>query len=162
MNIPFFVPPMEHPGDGYFNKDNNELVDMEIDMVGGKDVGRVDVAVGKVKKEQCNNHDLFPGFTVKVENRYLDRPPGFEEVLQLKLRGNSSKAVLKENLHFDGVKAAIKKEVTSTELFSAGVTGSHSSQFQTASWRPVQVLNINWLFKMITFFLFTINRFDYI
>ena len=155
LNIPSSVPSLEHPGYGHSthsNKDNNEDVDMEIDMVGGKDVGRIDVAVGKAKKGQSENCDSFPGSTVKVVNSfapaepwgrphtYLDAPPGFEEVCRLKLSGgNSSKPTFKENPVLNDVKATVKKENTSIENFSAGVMGSHGLSFQAASWRQLKV-----------------------
>lgn len=157
MNIPLSVPSSEHPGDDYSNKDNSEVVDMEIDMVGGKNVGRVDEAVGKVKKEQCNNCDSFPGFTEKVENRLasaepmgrpctdVEGPPGFEEVLDLKVRGNPCKPTFrKENPCLNGEKATIKNEDTSTEKFPVGDMVSHSLQFQTGLWKQFKVLKINW------------------
>lgn len=152
MNIPLLVPPSEHPGDDHSNKDNSEVVDMEIDMVGGKNVGRVDEAVGKVKKEQCNNCDSFPGFTEKVENRLasaepmgrpctdVEGPPGFEEVLDLKVRGNPCKPTFrKENPRLNGEKATIKNEDTSTEKFPVGDMVSHSLQFQTGLWKQFKV-----------------------
>lgn len=91
-------------------QDNDAVMDMEIDMVGGKYVGRTDIivpknlnytiplAVCRIKTESVDEPDFPPGFRPNARSKFafegtkfsdkMDIPPGFEgRISSSKLQG---------------------------------------------------------------------------
>lgn len=85
--------------------ENGEAVDMEIDMVGGENVGRLDIVVSKDSSSgdiDKTRGDFALELPLQSSNgkcftvEQLGIPPGFEKIARTKLKDTSCKGSVKE------------------------------------------------------------------
>ncbi|KAK9278046.1 hypothetical protein L1049_027603 [Liquidambar formosana] len=113
--LPLLGSPSECAPSDYANEDNGELSDMEIDMIGGTNVGTVDVPVPKesirrvcgsswaesaqgtllqkpdlleVKKEPCNDRNPLPKIIQKVKSEFSNGTDNLDSPPGFKVRYN--------------------------------------------------------------------------